>query len=102
MRLSSPSLADAFIEGARLQGADVVDYGLIGTDMMYFAVARDGLDGGAEITASHNPKQYNGIKLVRQEAFPLSGDARSRRDARHDCRRHDPCAGRRARLARQE
>jgi phosphomannomutase len=43
--------------------------------MLYFAVARDGHDGGVQITASHNPKQYNGIKMVRQEAFPLSGDA---------------------------
>jgi len=75
MRLSSPTVAAAFIEGARLQGADVVDYGMAGTDMMYFAVARDGHDGGAQITASHNPKEYNGIKLVRREAFPLSGDA---------------------------
>ncbi len=75
MRLSSPSVAAAFSEGARAQGADVVDYGMLGTDMMYFAVARDRLDGGAQITASHNPKEYNGIKLVRREAFPLSGDA---------------------------
>jgi phosphomannomutase len=75
MRLSSPSVSAAFIEGARAQGADVVDYGMLATDMMYFAVARDGLDGGAQITASHNPKEYNGIKLVRKEAFPLSGDA---------------------------
>ncbi|HEX5475422.1 MAG TPA: phosphomannomutase/phosphoglucomutase [Vicinamibacterales bacterium] len=75
MRLSSPSMAAAFIEGARAQGADVVDYGMMGTDMLYFAVARDGHDGGAQITASHNPKEYNGIKLVRHEAFPLSGDA---------------------------
>jgi phosphomannomutase len=75
MRLSSPSLAAAFIEGARQQGADVVDYGMMGTDMLYFAVARDGHDGGVQITASHNPKDYNGIKMVRKEAFPLSGDA---------------------------
>jgi phosphomannomutase len=75
MRLSSPAVANAFIDGARQQGADVVDYGMLATDMMYFAVARDGHDGGAQITASHNPKQYNGIKMVRQEAFPLSGDA---------------------------
>jgi phosphomannomutase len=74
MRLSSPALAAAFIEGATLQGADVVDYGMIPTDMLYFAVARDQRDGGAQITASHNPKQYNGAKIVRQEAFPLSGD----------------------------
>jgi len=75
MRLSSPSLAAAFIDGARAQGADVVDFGMLGTDMLYYAVARDAFDGGAQITASHNPKQYNGIKLVRQEAVPLSGDA---------------------------
>jgi phosphomannomutase len=75
MRLSSPTIAAAFIEGARAQGADVIDYGLCGTDMMYFAVVRDGLDGGAQVTASHNPGEYNGIKMVRREAFPLSGDA---------------------------
>jgi phosphomannomutase len=75
MRVSSPSTAAAFIEGARAQGADVVDYGMLATDMMYYAVARDGHDGGAQITASHNPKQYNGIKLVRRGAFPLSGEA---------------------------
>ena len=75
MRVSSPSVAAAFIEGARAQGADVVDYGMMGTDMLYYAVARDGHDGGAQITASHNPKEYNGIKMVRREAFPLSGDA---------------------------
>src|SRR3954468_18021021 len=74
MRLSSPSIAAAFIQGATLQGADVVDYGMIPTDMLYFAVARDGHDGGVQITASHNPKQYNGMKMVRREAFPLSGD----------------------------
>lgn len=75
MRLSSPSLTAAFIDGARQQGAHIVDIGLAGTDMMYFAVAADGLDGGAQITASHNPKQYNGCKLVRKEAFPLSGES---------------------------
>jgi phosphomannomutase len=75
MRLSSPSVAAAFIDGATHQGADVVDYGMMGTDMLYFAVARDGHDGGVQITASHNPKEYNGIKMVRKEAFPLSGDA---------------------------
>ena len=74
MRLSSPSITKAFVEGALAQGADVVDYGMNGTDMLYFAVARDGHDGGVQVTASHNPKQYNGIKMVRREAFPLSGD----------------------------
>src|SRR5262249_51153211 len=71
---SSPSLAEAFTAGATGQGADVVDYGMIATDMLYFAVARDNLDGGVQVTASHNPKQYNGMKMVRREAFPLSGD----------------------------
>ena len=75
MRLSSPSLASAFIEGARSQGADVVDYGLIGTDMLYYVTVKDQHDGGAEITASHNPKAYNGVKLVAQNAIPLSGDS---------------------------
>src|SRR6187402_2989083 len=75
MRVSSPTVAAAFIEGARSHGTDVVDYGMCGTDMIYFAVVRDGLDGGAQITASHNPKEYNGIKMVREGAFPLSGDA---------------------------
>lgn len=75
MRVSSPSLSAAFIDGARAQGGIIFDYGLTGTDMMYFAVAADHLDGGAQITASHNPKQYNGCKMVRQEAFPLSGES---------------------------
>jgi phosphomannomutase len=74
MRLSSPTMAAAFIDGATSQRADVVDYGMMATDMLYFAVARDGLDGGVQITASHNPKQYNGMKMVRKDAWPLSGD----------------------------
>src|SRR3954469_12277763 len=74
MRLSSPSLAKAFVEGATTQGADVVDYGMIPTDLLYFAVATGRHDGGVEVTASHNPKQYNGMKMVRQEAFPLCGE----------------------------
>src|SRR5438128_11742678 len=74
MRLSSPSIAAAFIDGATSRGADVVDYGMIPTDMLYFPVARDRHDGGVQVTASHNPKQYNGMKMVRQEAFPLSGE----------------------------
>src|SRR5687768_8808833 len=75
MRTSSPSISAAFIEGAREQGASIVDYGMIGTDMLYYGVARDGLDGGVMVTASHNPGQYNGMKMVRREAFPLSGEA---------------------------
>ena len=75
MRVSSPAIAAAFIDGVRQQGTHVVDYGMLPTDVMYFAVVNDGLEGGAQITASHNPGQYNGIKMVRAEALPLSGDA---------------------------
>ena len=75
MRVSSPSLTKAFSDGVVKQGGSVIDYGLVGTDQMYYAVAADDLDGGAQITASHNPGEYNGCKLVRKEAFPLSGDA---------------------------
>jgi phosphomannomutase len=75
MRTSSPSLTAAFIDGVRAQGGHVVDLGLIGTDQMYFAVAADRLDGGAQVTASHNPGGYNGCKLVKAEAFPLSGES---------------------------
>ncbi len=74
MRLSSNGLSDAFIEGARNQGADIVDYGLVSTDMLYYAVSSNKYDGGAVITASHNPKQYNGIKLVGRQASALSSD----------------------------
>ncbi|MFQ5791123.1 MAG: phosphomannomutase/phosphoglucomutase [Acidobacteriota bacterium] len=75
MRESSPTLASAFTEGATAGGAAVVDGGMITTDMLYFAVPRYQLDGGAVITASHNPKEYNGVKLVREGAAALSGDA---------------------------
>lgn len=75
MRDTSPLLAAAFIEGARSRGADVIDIGMVTTDALYFAVASRSLDGGAMLTASHNPKQYNGIKLVRAGAVALSGDA---------------------------
>src|SRR4029450_9463143 len=53
MRLSPPGLAAAFSQGAREQGADVVDYGMLATDMLYFGVVKDELEGGAQITASH-------------------------------------------------
>ena len=75
VRLSSPEIAGSFIEGARSEGAEITDIGVVGTDMMYFHVASQDLDGGAIITASHNPKEYNGIKMVRRGALALSGDA---------------------------
>lgn len=74
-RLSSPEISAAFIRGVRSQGCEVVDIGVVGTDMLYYFVARHGLQGGAIITASHNPKEWNGIKMVREGALALSGDA---------------------------
>lgn len=75
VRLSSPSMAESFADGAATAGADIVDLGLCATEMLYFAVADGGLDAGACITASHNPPQYTGMKLVSQGALPLSGDS---------------------------
>ncbi|HEU4355375.1 MAG TPA: phosphomannomutase/phosphoglucomutase [Actinomycetota bacterium] len=75
MRLSSPAMAASFIRGASEAGAEVLDLGLVGTEMVYFAVGELGLDGGAEITASHNPKEYTGIKLVRRGALPVGGES---------------------------
>jgi phosphomannomutase len=75
MRLSSPSMAAAVIEGVADAGADVVDIGLVGTEMVYFAVDQLGLDGGICVTASHNPKDYTGLKIVRRGALPVGGDS---------------------------
>jgi phosphomannomutase len=74
-RPSSPGLVRAFAAGAAAAGAGTVDFGLVPTEMLYFGVASRGLDGGAMVTASHNPPQYNGMKLVGEGALPLSGDA---------------------------
>ena len=75
MRLSSPTMAAALIEGAAAAGADVLDIGLVGTEMVYFAVGELGLDGGVMVTASHNPKEYTGMKIVRAGALPVGGDS---------------------------
>jgi len=75
VRLSSPSMARALIEGAADAGADVLDIGLVGTEMLYFAVGELGLDGGVCVTASHNPKEYTGMKIVRRGALPVGGDS---------------------------
>jgi phosphomannomutase len=74
MRLSSPEFAQAVIDGLNDAGCDVVDIGLCGTEMVYFATAHLGTDGGIMVTASHNPADYNGIKFVREEARPISAD----------------------------
>jgi phosphomannomutase len=105
MRTSSPSIATAVREGAADGGADVLDLGLVGTEMVYFAVGELGLDGGIAVTASHNPKQYTGMKIVRHGALPVGGesgllDVRDRavagswRDAaRGEIREHDIWSG---------
>jgi len=75
MRVSSPSMATAVIAGAASAGAEVLDLGLVGTEMVYFAVGELGLDGGVAVTASHNPKQYTGMKIVRAGALPVGGES---------------------------
>ena len=74
IRLSSPALAKALSEGFLAAGVDVVDLGLAGTEEIYFAAFNLAVDGGVIVTASHNPADYNGMKLVRQGARPISGD----------------------------
>src|SRR5579872_1768030 len=75
MRVSSSAMAAAAIRGAADGGADVLDLGLIGTEMLYFAVGELGLDGGLTVTASHNPKEYTGMKIVRRGALPVGGES---------------------------
>ena len=75
MRLSGDELQEAFIGGVTEAGADVLDLGMVSTDALYFAVGHLGEPGGAMITASHNPKNYNGFKLCREEAIALSGES---------------------------
>src|SRR3954464_343652 len=75
MRLSSPAMTDALMRGASDAGADVARLGLVGTEMVYFAVGELGLDGGIAVTASHNPKEYTGMKIVRRGALPVGGDS---------------------------
>jgi len=75
MRLSSPAMAAALIDGAADAGTDVLDLGLVGTEMVYFAVGELGLDGGIVVTASHNPKEYTGMKIVRRGALPVGGES---------------------------
>lgn len=75
IRLSGPELLKALSKGLCDAGVDVVDLGMIGTEMVYFATAHYQWDGGVMITASHNPPQYNGMKMVRSESRPISGDS---------------------------
>ncbi len=75
MRLSSPALKESLIKGLRTAGANVVDLGTIATPNFYFAVGKYGYDGGIMISASHNPKEWNGFKLVRAKGEPISGES---------------------------
>jgi phosphomannomutase len=75
MRIHAPAMQRATIEGAADGGADVVDVGTVGTEMVYFAVDALGLDGGIMVTASHNPKEYTGMKIVRRGALPVGGES---------------------------
>jgi phosphomannomutase len=75
MRLTAPEMAERVREGLLDEGTHVIDAGMIGTEMLYYLVGSRGLDGGAMVTASHNPKSWTGVKLVREGALAFSGDA---------------------------
>jgi phosphomannomutase len=75
MRLTAPAMAAELRDGLIFEGATVIDAGMVATEMLYHLVGSRELDGGAMVTASHNPKAYTGVKLVREGALPLSGDA---------------------------
>ena len=75
MRLTAPSMAAELRDGMIFEGATVLDAGMVATEMLYHLVGSRELDGGAMVTASHNPKAYTGVKLVREGALALSGDA---------------------------
>src|SRR5271166_6398760 len=75
MRLTAPELSARYREGLLREGANVIDVNQVGSEMLYFLVGSRGLDGGLMCTASHNPKAYTGVKLVREGAIALSGDS---------------------------
>ena len=74
IRLTSEAIKAAVTQGLLEQGVDVYDIGLCGTEGIYFATSHAGMDGGIAVTASHNPKDYNGMKFVREESRPISAD----------------------------
>ncbi len=102
IRLSSAELTDAVCKGITEAGAEVLDIGLGGTEMVYFATSELSADGGIMVTASHNPADYNGLKLVREEARPISSDTGLediRRLAESDERATAPVHGKRTSVA---
>ncbi len=75
MRLSGEEFSEAVVRSLADAGADVLDVGLVSTDQLYFAAATFPVDGGIQITASHNPKEFGGMKMVREKGYPISGDS---------------------------
>ncbi|MFW5443293.1 MAG: phosphomannomutase CpsG [Methylococcaceae bacterium] len=73
-RETSEALKLSLAKGLQDEGCDVIDIGMVGTEEIYFATSHLGVDGGVEVTASHNPMNYNGMKLVREQSKPVSGD----------------------------
>jgi phosphomannomutase len=95
IRLSSPSICEALSNGLLDAGVDVINIGMCGTEEIYFATSHLGVDGGIAVTASHNPKDYNGMKFVRENSRPISGDT-GLNDIRHLAEQNDfPAAGQR-------
>src|SRR5215207_514678 len=75
MRLTAPAMTREYVRGLADEGADVLDIGMVGTEMLYWTVGSRELDGGLMCTASHNPAAYTGAKLVKRGALALSGDS---------------------------
>ena len=102
MRLSSPTMAAATIDGAADAGADVVDIGLVGTEMLYHAVTELSLEGGICVTASHNPRDYTGMKIVRRGALPVGGDSGLAEIRERALRDPEPPAGERGTVRKED
>ncbi len=102
VRLSSPAMSAALIRGLTDAGADAVDIGQVGTEVIYFASALEGMGGGIMVTASHNPADYNGLKFVRAHAIPISGDSGLREIERMVAERDVESAPRRGTARRED
>jgi len=91
-RSSSPALGEALVRGVTREGVDVVDIGMVATPMLYFAVDRLGAGGGIMLTASHNPAEYNGFKICRENAVPI-GEASGLKEIERESKRLESAAG---------